>query len=154
MPLPRRRPRRYGAGVPGDTTPDGPEVELARGVIRAYEHRDLKWLVEHSTPDVELRPFMWTDLPFRGTEGITVFVKEYLAVRTPLTIEVERIRKPADPVALDVHLRGHLHMSDADFDEHPTFVLWMRDGKLARYEGHVDPAAIEEATARSLADGG
>jgi ketosteroid isomerase-like protein len=45
-------------------------------------------------------------------------------------------------------------MSDADFDEHPTFVLWMRDGKLARYEGHVDPAAIEEATARSLADGG
>jgi len=30
----------------------------------------------------------------------------------------------------------------------------MRDGKLARYEGHVDPAAIEQATARSLPDGG
>jgi ketosteroid isomerase-like protein len=135
-----------------DATADGPEVELARGVLRAWMHRDLEWLLEHSTADVELRPFMWTDLPFRGPEGAAAFVKEYLAVRTPLTIEVERVRKAADPVALDVHLRGHLHMSNADLDEHPTFVFWMRDGKLARYEGHVDPAAIEEATARSLPD--
>jgi ketosteroid isomerase-like protein len=140
--------------VSGDATPDGPDIDLARGVIRAWEHGDLEWLLEHSTADVELRPFMWTDLPFRGTDGLTVFVNEYLAVRTPLTIEVERIRKAADPVALEVHLRGHLHMSDADFDEHPTFVFWMRDGRLARYEGHVDPAAIEDATARSLADRG
>jgi ketosteroid isomerase-like protein len=136
----------------GDTTPAGPAIDLARGVLRAWEHRDLDWLVEHSTPDVELRPFMWTDVPFRGIDGTTEFVKEYLAVRTPLTIEVERVRKAADPVALDVHLRGHLHMSNADLDEHPTFVFWMRDGKLARYEGHVDPAAIEDATARSLPD--
>jgi ketosteroid isomerase-like protein len=140
--------------VSEDTTPDGPGVDLTRAVLRAWEHRDLDWLVEHSTPDVELRPFMWTDLPFRGIDGTTAFVKEFLAVRTPLKIEVERIRKAADPVALDVHLRGHLHMSNADFDEHPTFVFWVRDGKLARYEGHVDPAAIEEATARSLPDGG
>ena len=137
-----------------DTTPDGPGVDLARGVLRAWEHRDLDWLVEHSTPDVELRPFMWTDLPFRGIDGTTAFVREFLTVRTPLKIEVERVRKAADPVALDVHLRGHLHMSHADFDEHPTFVFWVRDGKLARYEGHIDPVAIEEATARSLADGG
>jgi len=140
--------------VSGDANRNGAEVELARGVIRAWEHHDLEWLLEHSTSDVELRPYMWTDLPFRGTEGITVFVKEYLAVRRPLTIEVERVRKRADPVALDVHLRGHLHVSHADFDEHPTFVFWMRDGRLARYEGHIDPAAIEEATARSLAEGG
>jgi len=140
--------------VSEDTTPDGSGVDLARGVLRAWEHRDLDWLVEHSTPDVELRPFMWTDLPFRGIDGMTAFVKDYLAVRTPLKIEVERIRKAADPVALDVHLRGHLHMSNADFDEHPTFVFWVRDGKLARYEGHVDPAAIEAATARSLPGGG
>jgi ketosteroid isomerase-like protein len=154
MPLSPRRPRRYGAGVSGDANRDGAEVELARGVIRAWEHHDVEWLLEHSTPDVELRPFMWTDLPFRGTDGTTAFVREYLAIRTPLTIEVERVRKPADPVALDVHLRGHLHVSDSDFDEHPTFVFWVRDGKLARFEGHVDAAAIEEATARSLADGG
>ena len=133
-----------------DTPPAGPEVDLARGVLRAWEHRDLDWLVEHSTPDVELRPFMWTDVPFRGVDGMTKFVKEYLAVRTPLTMEVERVRQAADPVALDIHLRGHLHMSNADFEDHPTFVFWVRDGKLARYEGHVDPAAIEEATARPL----
>jgi ketosteroid isomerase-like protein len=137
-----------------DTTPAGPEVDLARGVLRAWEHRDLAWLVEHSTPDVELRPFMWTDVPFRGIDGTTAFVREYLAVRSPLKIEVERVRKAADPVALDVRLQGHLHMSDADFDDHPTFVFWLRDGKLARYEGHIDPIAIEEATTRSLRDGG
>ena len=39
-----------------------------------------------------------------------------------------------------------------DFDDHPTFLFWLRDGKLARYEGHIDPVAIEEATARSLPD--
>jgi ketosteroid isomerase-like protein len=144
----------YGAGVPDDAAPDGSQLYLARGVLRAWEHRDLDWMVEHSTPDVELRPFMWTDLPFRGADGIIAFVKEYLAVRTPLTIEVVRVRKAADPVALDVHVRGHLHMSDADLDEHPTFVFWVRDGKLARYEGHIDPEAIQEATARSNPDGG
>ena len=137
-----------------DTSPAGPEVDLARGVLRAWEHRDLDWLVANSTPDVELRPFMWTDLPFRGAEGITAFVTEYLAVRTPLRIEVERVRRAADPVALDVHVRGHLHMSNADLDEHPTFVFWVRDGKLARYEGHIDPDAIEEATARPDPGGG
>jgi ketosteroid isomerase-like protein len=137
-----------------DPASGGPEVELAHGVLRAWEHRDLDWLVEHSTPDVELRPFMWTDLPFRGIDGTTAFVNEYLAARTPLKIEVERVRQPADPVALDVRLRGHLHMSNVDFDDHPTFVFWVRDGKLARYEGHLDPAAIEEATARSDPDGG
>jgi ketosteroid isomerase-like protein len=152
--LRHRRARRYGAGVSEDATPDGPEVELARGVLRAWEHRDVDWLVEHSTPDVELRPFMWTDLPFRGVDGTTAFVQEYLAARTPLRVEVERVRQAADPVALDVRVRGHLHMSDADFDEHPTFVFWVRDGKLARYEGHIDPAAIADATARSLPGGG
>jgi ketosteroid isomerase-like protein len=45
-------------------------------------------------------------------------------------------------------------MSNADFDDHPTFVFWMRDGRLVRYEGHVDPTAIEEATARPLPDPG
>jgi ketosteroid isomerase-like protein len=147
-------PWRYGPAVSPDATPDGPEVELARGALRAWEHGDLDWLVEHATPDVELRPFMWTDLPFRGIDGMTAFVKEFLAVRTPLKMEVESVRKAADPVALDVHLLGHLHMSDADLDEHPTFVFWVRDGKLARYEGHIDPAAIEEATTRSLPGGG
>ena len=133
---------------------DGPALELVRGVLRAWEDCDVDWLVEHSTPDVELRPFMWTDLPFRGTEGAAAFVKEYLAARTPLKIEVERVRKPADPVALDVHVSGHLHQSDTDLHDHATFVFWVRDGKLARYEGHVDPEAIEEAMARSLQGGG
>jgi ketosteroid isomerase-like protein len=140
--------------VPDDPAPDGSQLDLARGVVRAWEHRDLDWLVANSTPDVELRPFMWTDLPFRGADGITAFVTEYLAVRTPLRIEVERVRRAADPVALDVHVRGHLHMSNADLDEHPTFVFWVRDGKLARYEGHIDPDAIEEATARPDPGGG
>ena len=140
--------------MPDDPGPDGSQLDLARGVVRAWEHGDLDWLVAHSTPDVELRPFMWTDLPFRGADGITAFVTEYLAVRTPLRIEVERVRRAADPVALDVHVRGHLHMSNADLDEHPTFVFWVRDGKLARYEGHIDPDAIEEATARPDPGGG
>ena len=140
--------------MPDDPAPDGSQLDLARGVVRAWEHGDLDWLVANSTPDVELRPFMWTDLPFRGADGITAFVTEYLAVRTPLRIEVERVRRAADPVALDVHVRGHLHMSNADLDEHPTFVFWVRDGKLARYEGHIDPDAIEEATARPDPGGG
>ena len=113
----------------------------------------MDWVVEHSASDVELRPFMWTDLPFRGTDGMAAFVNEYLAERTPLKVEVERVRRRADPVALDVRLSGHLHQSDAELHEHATFVFWVRGGKLARYEGHVDPARIEEATARSLPGG-
>src|SRR5205823_3698016 len=114
------------------------ELALARGVLQAFERRDLDWLVERSTPDVELHPLMWTDKPFRGTSGMEAFVEEYLAVRTPLKIDVERVRQAADPVALDVRVRGHLHLSHADFDEQATFVLWIRDGRLARYEEYVD----------------
>jgi ketosteroid isomerase-like protein len=139
---------RYGADVPPEPAFDGPELALVRAVLRAWEDCDVDWLVEHSTPDVELRPFMWTDRPFRGADGMAYFVQEYLAARTPLEIEVEHVRKPADPVALDVRLSAHLHESDADLHEHATFVFWVRDGKLARYEGHIDPARIEEAMGR------
>jgi len=135
-------------------TADGPELELVRGVLRAWERRDADWLVEHSASDVELRPYMWTDLPFSGPEGARAFVNEFLAARTRLKFEIERVRRPAGPVAVDVRARGHVQMRDVDFDDHPTFVFWVRDGKLARYEGHIDPAAIEEATARSLPGGG
>ena len=55
---------------------------------------------------------------------------------------------------VDIILSGHLHLSHADFDEQATFVLWIRDGQLARYEGHVDPDAVETAIARSLPGGG
>ena len=133
---------------------ESPELALARGVLQAFERRDLDWLVERSTPDVELHPLMWTDKPFRGRSGMEAFVEEYLAVRTPLKIDLERVRQAADPMALEVRVRGHLHLSHADFDEQATFVLWIRDGRLARYEGHVDPDAIEAAIARSLPGGG
>jgi ketosteroid isomerase-like protein len=133
---------------------DGPQLEFVRHVLRAMQDGDVDWLLAHATPDVEVRPFMWTDRPFRGPEGVRTFVDEYLAVRTPLRVDVERVRRPADPVALDVRLRGHLHSSDVDFDDHPTFVFWVREGKLARFEAHVDPVAIETATAGSLSGDG
>ena len=140
--------------VASERTSESPELAFAREVLRAFARRDLDWLLEHSTPDLELHPVMWTDKPFRGRSGAVAFVEEYLAARTPLRVEVERVRQAADPVALDVRLRGHLHLSDVDFDEHPTFVFWLRGGKLARYEGHADPDAIAEALSRSLPGGG
>jgi ketosteroid isomerase-like protein len=132
---------------------DGSELALAREILQALQELDADWLVEHAAPDVELHPLMWTDKPFRGAPGIAAFVGEYLEARTPLDVEIEHVRRSADPVALDVRLRGHLHMSNVDVDEHPTFVFWIRDGKLARYEGHVDPVALERAIDRPSAGG-
>jgi len=127
------------------TSPDSSETALAREVIAAWRRRDLDWLLEHSAPDVELRPLMWTGDAFRGREGLTVFVRDFLPNYERLRIDVERVRRAADPVALDVHLRAHLRESDADLDDHATFVFDIRDGKLVRYVGHVDEATIAAA---------
>ena len=129
-------------------TPDSSELALARGVVSAWLRRDLDWLIEHSAPDVELRPMMWTGDAFRGREGMTAFVRDFLPNYEGLRIDVEQVRRAADPVALDVHLQAHLRESDADLDDHATFVFDIRDGRLVRYQGHVD----EDAIAAALSD--
>jgi len=131
--------------MPAGASPDSSETALAREVIAAWRRRDLDWLLEHSAPDVELRPLMWTGDAFRGREGLTVFVRDFLPNYERLRIDVERVRRAADPVALDVRLRAHLRESDADLDDHATFVFDIRDGKLVRYVGHVDEATIAAA---------
>jgi ketosteroid isomerase-like protein len=131
--------------MPAAASPDSSETTLAREVIAAWRRRDLDWLLEHSAPDVELRPLMWTGDAFRGREGLTVFVQEFLPNYEGLRIDVERVRRAADPVALDVRLRAHLRESDADLDDHATFVFELRDSRLVRFAGHVDEADIAAA---------
>src|SRR5205823_1165649 len=106
--------------MPAGSSPDSSETGLAREVIAAWCRRDLDWLIEHSAPDVELRPTMWTGDAFRGREGLKVFVRDFLPNYERLRIDVERVRRAADPVALDVHLRAHLRESDADLDDRAT----------------------------------
>ena len=134
--------------MPAGAAPDPSELALARGIVAAWSRRDLDWLIEHSAPDVELRPMMWTGDAFRGREGLTIFVRDFLPNYERLRIDVERVRRAADPVALDVHLRAHLRESDADLDDRATFVFDIRDGRLVRYAGHVDEAAIAAALPR------
>ncbi len=136
--------------MPSKSPADSRDLELAQGIIDAWLRGDDEWLVEHSVSDVQLCPMMWTDLPFQGRDGTLAFVREFLAAYQGLRIDVKRVRQAQDPVALDVHVRAHLRESDAEFDDHFTFVFWMRDGKLIRYEGHVDEEAIAAAMARRL----
>jgi ketosteroid isomerase-like protein len=131
--------------MPPGASPDSSELALTRGVIAAWLRRDLDWLIEHSAPDVELRPMMWTGDAFCGREGMTAFVHDFLPNYEGLRIDVERVRRAAHPVALDVHLHAHLRESGADLDDHATFVFDIRDGRLVRYEGHVDEDAIAAA---------
>jgi hypothetical protein len=91
-------------------------------------------VVEHSSTDVELRPAMWVDAPLRGPEGMSAFVTEVLPAYEG-AVEVEGVRRTADPVELDVRLRAHMRLSDADLDVPLLMRFWIRDGKLIRFEG-------------------
>ncbi len=134
--------------MPSKSPADSRELELAGGIINAWLRGDVEWLVDHSADEVELCPMMWTDVPFGGSDGTIAFVREFLAAYQGLRIEVQRVRQAQEPVALDVHVRAHLRESDAEFDDRFTFVFWIRDDKLVRYEGHVDEEAIATAMAR------
>lgn len=135
--------------MPPKSPTDSRELELAQGIIDAWLRGDDEWLLEHSASEV-LCPMMWTDVPFRGRDGTIAFVREFLAAYQGLRVDVKRVRQAQDPVALDVHVRAHLRESNAEFDDHFTFVFWFGDGKLVRYEGHVDEKAIAAAIAKRL----
>jgi hypothetical protein len=53
-------------------------VELALGCYEAVNRRDVQWIVDHSTPDIEFQPhpqFAAPDLQetYRGREGLEAF---------------------------------------------------------------------------------
>jgi hypothetical protein len=113
---------------------DSGDVGLARGILDAWMRGDVDWVVEHSSADVEVRPAMWVDAPLRGPEGMSGFVTEVLPAYEGV-VEVEGVRRTADPVELDVRLRAHMRLSDADRDVPLLMRFWIRDGKLIRFEG-------------------
>ena len=55
---------------------DSRDLEVARGVINAWLRRDVEWCANTPSADVQLRPMMWTDKPFRGRGGTVAFVTE------------------------------------------------------------------------------
>ena len=115
---------------------DADDVGLARGIIDAWMRGDVDWVLEHSITDVEVRPAMWVDAPLRGPEGMSAFVTEVLPAYQNRTVEVERVRRTADPVELDVRLRAHMRLSHTDLDVPLLMRFWIRDRKLIRFEGH------------------
>jgi hypothetical protein len=114
---------------------DSGDVGLARGILDAWMRGDVDWVVEHSSADVEVRPAMWVDAPLRGPEGMSAFVTEVLPAYEG-AVEVEGVRRTADPVELDVRLRAHMRLSNADPDVPLLMRFWIRHGKLIRFEGH------------------
>jgi ketosteroid isomerase-like protein len=142
------KPEGRSEEVAGGQPPSSGDLKLAQGVIDAWAHGEVEWLLEHSAHDVEFRPMMWTDVPFRGREGTIAFVGEFLAAYKGLTIEVDSVRQAQNPVVLDVHVRAHLRESRAEFDDHFTLIFWIRDGELVLYEGHVDEEGLAAALAR------
>ena len=83
--------------------------------------------------------------------GVTALLFDLDGVLT----QTAKVHAAAWKQMFDAYLEGRAAKTGSEFvpfDEH-DYSEYV-DGKLARYEGHIDPAAIEEATARSLPGGG
>jgi ketosteroid isomerase-like protein len=124
-------------------------VELVRKGTEAFAARDVDWVIEHSTPEVEWYPAVAGGVqgkPYRGHPGLREFFKELQEVWEEFRLEPEEYRDLGDHVLVlaKVHAKGR---GGVVFDQSLDSVWEMRDGKIARGRSYLSREAALRAAA-------
>ena len=118
-------------------------ADLVRGMLEAWNRRDLEAVAQHLHPEFE-----WVEhdaglevVPVRkgasAIEQVTASLEEELANYQAEVVDVVQI-EPERAVAV-TRESGHGATSGASFSTEFGYVLTLRDGKVARVEAYRDP---------------
>jgi ketosteroid isomerase-like protein len=124
-------------------------VEAARGVIEAFNRRDLDAYLALMDPAVEITPRMIGQGSYRGHEGVLRYWHELFRTLPDFTIEIVEIQNFEDVVLLGVRIRGHGMGSDAPFEEAAWATAKARHGKCLWWRAHSSKAEALEAVGLS-----
>jgi ketosteroid isomerase-like protein len=126
-------------------------LEMAREGLRAFNDRDVEWLIANSTPDCEWYPAVAGGVqpePYRGEEGLRKFWQEHQEVWEEFVLEAEEIRDLNNHVLVFGHVRAKGRAGVAF--EHSLDALWeVRDGKFLKGRSYLDRKEALRAAAEA-----
>jgi ketosteroid isomerase-like protein len=123
-----------------------PNVELVRRLYAALEAVDLETILEIFDPEVEV--YQTEELPwggdFQGHDGLGRF---FGLLRENITSKVtlQTVYAAGDEVVQIGRTAGTVNATGAPFDVQEVHLLTVRDGKVVRFEAHIDTPAMLEA---------
>ena len=123
-----------------------PNVGLVRRLYAALEAIDLETILEIFDPDVEVH--QTEELPwggdFQGHDGLGRF---FGLLRESITskVTIQSVYAAGSRVVQIGRTAGTVNATGAPFDVQEMHLLTVRDGKVVRFEAHIDTPAMLEA---------
>ncbi len=124
-------------------------VEIVRRALAAYTAGDIEGMLSFLDPDAELHSAIISGAEgkaYRGHAGIRSWAAETQVSFEALSMELTEFRDLGDRVLGfgRVHAKGR--ESGVELDSPTGWVFTLRDGKIVRAEGYLDPGkALEVA---------
>jgi ketosteroid isomerase-like protein len=115
-------------------------LEFAREAVRAFNERDVDWVLAHTTPDVEWFPAIVGGVEgssFRGHSGIQEMFKLMEEFWEQFNLEPEEIRDLGDGFLVLAQARASGKMG-VQLEHSMDAVFGLRDGKMAKGRAYLD----------------
>lgn len=123
-----------------------PNVDLVHRLYAALAAVDLDTILQIFDPDVEVH--QTDELPwggdFQGHEGLGRFfglLREHITS----TVTIQTVYAAGDEVVQIGRTSGTVNATGNPFDVQEMHLLTVRDGKVVRFEAHIDTPAMVEA---------
>ncbi len=123
-----------------------PHVELVRRLYAALDAVDLETILELFDPEVEVH--QTEELPwggdFHGHDGLGRF---FGLLRENITskVTIQAVYAAGDEVVQIGRTAGTVNANGAPFDVQEMHLLTVRDGKVVRFEAHIDTPEMLQA---------
>jgi ketosteroid isomerase-like protein len=118
-------------------------VALVRRMYDAFATRDLDAIVAIVGPDIEITQtalLPWGG-EYRGLEGLAAFFGK-LTENITSAVTPHAIYSAGDRVVQAGRTAGTVNASGTAFDIDEVHILTVRDGKVVRFEAHIDTPAM------------
>jgi ketosteroid isomerase-like protein len=126
----------------------GDETAVIRGLIEAFNARDVDGMIRFTDPDAEVFPMraQLEGTSYRGHDGIRQMMTDLFEDWESVEMELEEIREGDEGTAALGRLRGCGRASGVDVDVPMGWVWRVRDGKAVYAKAYSQQAdALREA---------
>ena len=123
-------------------------VQIVRGLVEAFNDRDLDAMAQVMEPGAELYPLraQLEGKVYRGYDGLREMLADFDQDWDFVRMDAEEFREAGDQVVVLGRLRARGRTSGVDLDVPMGFVWRLRDGKVAYARSFSEPAdALRDA---------